>query len=174
MPWWRSMFAFITHNNCLSFSVLFHLPSSLDAHLSSNFNQTEMFDYPITNHTTGKLCYWCGSHQLPLGLLTSWANVSHCVSFCSTHSGVGAWLILPFACTLFWSHCYCLSLSLSVSPYSFATCLLCLPPPPWCLSKSVQTLFACNCSLTLAAFGIMIRLCCHLHPTARMSPHVPW
>ena len=20
----------------------------------------------------------------------------------------------------------------------------------------------------------MIRLCCHLHPTARMSPHVPW
>jgi len=70
------------------------------------------------------------------GLVTTWLNASHCVSCCS---GAGAWLILPFACTLPWSqhphlcsdhtvsicpsvclsvcltasHCVCLSLCLS-------------------------------------------------------------
>ena len=65
------------------------------------------------------------------------------------------------------------SLCLPLAPNLFVTCLPCLPPPPWCLSKSVHTLLACNRSLTLAAFHIMIRLCSHLHSTARMSPQVP-
>ena len=61
------------------------------------------------------------------------------------------------------SHCRLICLLFSVSSSA-----------PLVPSKSVQTLLACNRSLTLAAFDIMIRLCCHLHPTARMSPHVPW
>ena len=114
MPWWRSMFAFITHNNCLSFSVLFHLPSSLDAHLSSNFNQTEMFDYPITNHTTGKLCYWCGSHCLSVLWPVEPMSPIVCPSALHTVALVHGWfchLLAPCSdLTVIVSHSHCLSL----------------------------------------------------------------
>ena len=131
----------------------------LNAHHSSSPNQEQNLN--VQEPTTPQATLLLMAHRLSILWSIDEINVSHCVSYCSTHTGVGAWLLLSFAApdsdssTYHLAHTYC---TWRLRTHPPATCF-CHPWPQSPSNHDHRLPRAYSLSIQLHLFSIQLPLC---------------